>query len=331
MKSKSNGEPGSKCSNTRSRFRLKGLLILWLAAIGNGAAYGQLFISTLEGGISGHLGTVEEYTTSGAPISSPLISGTLEWPGDLAVSSGGYLYVVNNAGGTVGQYTLSGAVVNASLIAGLFDPWGITIDDGNLFIASGDADGYQNTGSVGEYTTAGQVLNASLITGLNRSYGVVGVGSDLFVTEEDGGTVAEYTTSGALVNGSLISGLNYPFDIVSDGEYLYVGTGNGVGKYTMTGQTVNATLITGLSQPTGLALDADGDLFVAQTGADSISEYTVNGATINADLISVPNAPSGIVVVPEPSLASFAVLALIAICSVRRGRYILPRNPCGRD
>ena len=261
-----------------------------------------------------------EYTTTGAPISVPLVSGTLGWPGGVTVSSDGYLYVVNNAAGTVGKYTVSGGIVNPSLITGLFDPWGIVLVGGNLFVVSGDDHGLPNTGSVGEYTTSGQTVNASLISGLNRSYGIAAYGNDLFITEEQGNVVAEYTTAGTLVNPSLISGLTNPFGIALGGGNIYVGNHSTVGKYTMAGATVNATLISGLSQPSGLALDGAGDLFVAELGKNRVGEYTTAGAIVNAALISVPNGPSGLAVVPEPSMEVLALLGAATLMWWRPGK-----------
>lgn len=284
------------------------IALCWQTVVGTETTRAQLYISTLQGGKSGNLGTVEEYSTTGTAISTPLISGTLGWPGGMVIGSDGYLYVVNNGAGSIGKYTLSGATVNASLITGLFDPWGIAFNGGNLYVASGDNNGLQNSGSVGEYTTSGQTVNASLISGLSRSYGIATDGSDLFVTEQDSGVVAEYTTTGTLLNPLLISGLTGPFGIALGNGNIYVGTGSTVGIYTMAGAPVNATLITGLSQLAGFALDGQGDLFVAELGNNRVGEYTIAGDPVNAALISVPNGPAGLAVVPEPSVEVLTAL-----------------------
>ena len=61
-------------------------------------------------------GLVYENTSTGMPISIPLISG-LPDPYGIAVS-GTDIFITNAGIGTVGEYTTSGAVVNASLITG---------------------------------------------------------------------------------------------------------------------------------------------------------------------------------------------------------------------
>jgi DNA-binding beta-propeller fold protein YncE len=71
------------------------------------------------------LGTVGEYTTSGATVNASLISGLNE-PVGIAVD-GSDLFVTNLGTGTISEYTTSGATVNASLISGLNIPTGIAI------------------------------------------------------------------------------------------------------------------------------------------------------------------------------------------------------------
>ena len=66
------------------------------------------------------IGTVGEYTTSGATVNPALISG-LSLPEGIAVS-GTDLFVVNFATNTIGEYTTSGAPVNPTLVSGLNGP-----------------------------------------------------------------------------------------------------------------------------------------------------------------------------------------------------------------
>jgi len=73
-----------------------------------------------------YLGTVGEYTTSGATVNASLISG-LAYPYGIAIS-GNDLFVANAGNNnTVGEYTTSESTINASLISGLENPVGIAL------------------------------------------------------------------------------------------------------------------------------------------------------------------------------------------------------------
>lgn len=157
----------------------------------------DLFVGNVETGVIG------EYTTSGAPVNTSLITG-LSGLEAIAVS-GGNLYVDSDAG--IGKYTTAGAVVNASLITGVNDAVCFAVSGSQIFIGDG------TDGLIAQYTTSGTLENSGLITGLAFPDGIAISGSDLFVINYSG-TVGEYTTSGGTVNGSLITGLNDPVNIV---------------------------------------------------------------------------------------------------------------------
>src|SRR5690242_19164794 len=73
-------------------------------------------------------GTIGEYTTGGAIISSSLVSGLFS-PEGIAFS-GGNLFVANFGNGTIGEFTDNGVAVNRTLITGLNQPIGLA-DSGN--------------------------------------------------------------------------------------------------------------------------------------------------------------------------------------------------------
>jgi hypothetical protein len=127
---------------------------------------------------------------------------------------------------------------------------------------------------------------------------------NIFVTERIG-TIGEYTTAGAPVNPALVLGLSDPtgiaFFVSNSGSELFVaktsGSGAGtIGAYSATtGMVINPALISGLNVPEGIAVSGS-DLFVANTGAQTIGEYTTTGGVVNAALISGFNEPWGIAV-----------------------------------
>jgi uncharacterized delta-60 repeat protein len=235
------------------------------------------------------LGTVGEYTTSGATVNASLISGLSTPEGIAAVGSD--LFVVNQGTNSIGEYTTSGATVNASLITGLVKPIGIAASGSDLFVTNETGD------TIGEYTTSGATVNASLVTGLSHPRGIAVFGSDLFVANLSTGTIGEFTTSGATVNASLVSGINQAGDVVVSGSDLFVSEDgpNTIGEFTTSGASVNTSLISGLNNPAAIAVSGS-DVFVVNNDGDTIGQYTTSGATVNASLISGLTGPVGIVI-----------------------------------
>ena len=276
-------------------------------------AQGQIYVS------SWNADTVGEYTTSGATVNAALVSG-LNRPYGVALDGNGNLFVANQPSGTIGEYTTSGAVVNAALVSGLNTPLGLVSDgNGHLFVAN------EGNNTIGEYTTSGATVNAALITGLDYPFSLALDGAGhLFVANDGNGMVGEYTTSGATVNASLISvGFGGLWGIAADENNVFVSclalglSGGSIGKYTTSGAVVNAALVSGLNCPLGLALDGNGDLFVASANSSSVGEYTTSGAVVNAALLSGLDHPTFMAVVPEPSSAVLAVLGS-ALLTFRR-------------
>ncbi len=153
-------------------------------------------------------GYVNEYTTSGVPVSTPLITG-LSVPNSIALDSAGHIFVSNLLGFSVGEYTTSGAVVNSRLI---FSPNGIPAGvacdgQGHLFYSD-------EFYGVAEYTTAGVLLNSQVAPNFfdPTSIALDGQGN-IFVAGPSGSVtvpIGEFTTTGAVVNPAVISGLVSP-------------------------------------------------------------------------------------------------------------------------
>jgi len=232
-------------------------LISGLGAFNTIAISGNdLFAANVANFPSGTASAIGEYTTSGAPIATPLITTGSSSPQGIAIS-GTNLFVLN--GGTIAEYTTSGKTLNSSLISGLNGANSIAISGNDLFVTIMNGSTY----AVGEYTLSGATVNASLITyGLSGPTGIAISGNYLFVANWYNGTIGEYTTSGQTINTNLISGLAQPEAIAIFGNDLFVVNQNGevgsnygyIGEYTLSGATVNSSLIAALSLPYGIAI-----------------------------------------------------------------------------
>ncbi len=198
----------------------------FLDPLGVAASGTDLFTVSYNNDESG-TGTICEYTTSGAMVAAPLVSG-LNDPYGIAAATG-FLYVTDFAEGVISKYTTSGALVDATLVTGLQGPIGIAVSGDTIFVTN-------DTGTIGAYdATTGTTINAALISDLGTPWGLTVSGEHLFVTNignglAGGGSVGEYTTSGATVNASLITGLDFPKGVAvvpepATATILAVGTG----------------------------------------------------------------------------------------------------------
>jgi hypothetical protein len=274
----------------------------------------QIFVSS-----AGSNGTIAEYSTSGAPINTSLVTG-LNWP-DGMVLVGSNLFEINafsSTTGTMGEYTTSGATVNSALVSGsgLAGPQALAVASGNLFVAN------YGTGAMSEYTTSGTTVSTALITGFSDPRGIAVLGSDLFVINNyNNGTIGEYTTSGTTLNSTLarlgtVQSPGSPSAIaVNDSDIFVADQSRGtVSEFTLSGSLVTASLITGLTTPEAMTLSGN-DLFIGQ-GNSTVGEYTTSGATVNAALIT-GILPTAIVVVPEPSAIGLLAAAFLLACRFR--------------
>lgn len=204
--------------------------------------------------------TVEQYTVNSngtaTLVNANLITG-LSTAYSVAVS-GNTLVLTNGGTGTVQGYTLAGATATPSYtISSVGNPKAVALLSGNnLFVAAEDF--------VGEYNATTGAAITSFTTSLADPTGIAVSGSNLFVSDDDGGagadTVTEYTTSGGTPK-TLISGLTTPYGIAvsSDGSVLYLTDLNDgkIGEYkATTGAAVSASAITGLHDPYGIAAEA---------------------------------------------------------------------------
>jgi sugar lactone lactonase YvrE len=272
-------------------------------------------------------------TLNESPVATISGSNTqLNHPYALALDSAGKIYVANSNSSSITVYAANPTgTVNESPVAiitgsntGLAGPLGVALDAaGNIYVS--------NTASISVFpANPSGTLNESplaTITSSNMS-GVWAIALDtsgrIYVTDDGNNSVLVFPAnpSGtvnesplAIISGSN-TGLSYPSGLALDASgNIYVGNGNGAGTVTVYPANPSGTLNesplatiaggnTGLYTPYGLAFDASGKLYVADTDYVHVVVFAANPmgtinevplATISGSNTSL-NAPIGIVV-----------------------------------
>jgi uncharacterized repeat protein (TIGR01451 family) len=249
--------------------------------------------------------TISEYTTAGAAVNVPLVTGLTNAQG-IAVS-GNSLFVMNAASGARGAGTISQYPVNSES-ASATDSDTLTPQADLEITKSDNVGGSSVTGAVGT-AVPGQGINYTIVvsnTGPSDATGASildslpgGLGGVTFTASETGGATG-FTQSGtgsiedADVDMPTGSTITYTVHATVNSS----ATGALANTATVTAPdatTVNAGLITGLEIPDAIALSGD-DLFVLDFETNTIAEYTTAGVLVNPALVSGLDRPSGIAI-----------------------------------
>ena len=281
--------------------------------------------------------TVYAAGASGNATPTRIIQGSntgLAEPGCLALDAGGKLYVVSSLATRITAYA-AGATGNATPTAAIgpdtrpslnYD-WGIARDAaGNVYVTSpgGNTVTVYAAGASGHATPTAVI---STISATNQTGYPTGLTFDragnLYVTN------SQYRSAGSCCYPSITvfaagagagatpmttitgsnTGMNNPLAIALDAAgNLYVanagnsccGYGNSITVYAA-GASGNATPIatlvgtlTGLNGPAGLAMDAQGNLYVANSGSNSITVYAAGASGNVAPIATIAGANTGL-------------------------------------
>jgi hypothetical protein len=226
--------------------------------------------------------------------------GGLNLPGSLAIDSTGNVWVANYFGGAASEFSNTGTPASADGYAatGLQESFGIAVDgQDSTWITSENGN---STGSVTHLSSSGANLSGSGYSGGGIYYPVA-------VAATSGGQiwVADYANSAATLlagDGMAISGSSgyapgaLPFttavaiDGNQNGWFAYQG---GVAMVTQTGVVSSYACC---NVPAGIALDASGNVWVADYEASKVVKLGSGGTIMGKTASGGVNTPVGIAV-----------------------------------
>jgi len=246
-------------------------------------ARGDLFVSDAGNGV------IREVTANGTIITvagshgnwgytgdgGPATNAELGWLGGVAVDAAGNLFIADTGNNVIREVTTNGIIATiagngtngyagdggSATDAELSYPSGVVADTrGNLFIADANNDAIREVDTNGIITTVvgdgigGYSGDGGAATNAQLSYPdsvAVDAEGDLFISDGDNGAIREVNTNGIITT-------------VAGGDWGYAGDG---------GAATNAEL----AFPNGVAANAAGNLFIADSDNDRIREVNTNG------------------------------------------------------
>ncbi len=211
------------------------------------------------------------YGTTTVPFAA---DPNFDTPAQVAVDSSGNVFVADTANARLMKLNSSGAYVTS--ITGMTGITGVCVDSSNAIYVT------FSVGNVRKY-------NSSLILQWSQNLGaatkhITTDSTHVYITDASGGVYKRLCSTGALPIGvsSWGGGLGAFWGVTVGGGEVFVvdATANLVRVYTTSGVVVRSWAITASAR--GCALDASGDVLVAEYGQDAVKRYTNTGTFIDS-------------------------------------------------
>jgi hypothetical protein len=293
-----------------NHLRLGSLLLITALS---STAHGQIFFNQRT--------TIEEYSLSGTPINTDLISNpNFNQFTKLAVD-GNNLFVLNN--GIASVYTTDGKLLNANLFSGI-EAGAIAVSGDNVFLSV--IGGRVAPNDIEEFTTAGTVINPLLGAANSFAENMTVSGNNVFTESATGvvtplqagepQSIGEFSIGGETANPNFISTMNTNYyDVAVIGNDIFTSdfTTRTVWEFSTSGSILNTAFIRPPDDGPLAIASGGNDLFVSAANLFGlIGEYDATGAPVNANLITGLTGQVTTIAVEVPEPGSLSFLALIS-------------------
>ena len=205
------------------------------------------------------------------PGTQTTLGTTWSAPDGVAVTSSGAVFVADKSAGTV-SYIPAGSSTPTVIASSLSSPSGIAVDGaGNVYVANTAANNIVSIPFAnGAYGTA-----TAAISGLTLPTALaIGPGGSLYIANTGAGTVLRVPNQGGTLNlldkSTVGTGFTAPDGLAVDASGNVDVADSSSGDITQIGATTSSTIVTGLTSPGAIATDDSGALYVIQSGVDTI-------------------------------------------------------------
>ena len=192
-------------------------------------------------------------------------------PSGIAVDGSGNVYVSDRANNVVKKWTAPSTVVTLDFTASPpLQPGQLALDSANnLYVAD------SGHNAVEKWTAPNVVATVDFSSSPNASVSGVAVdaGGDVYVSDQISGKVKERAIATGTVTTIVV--IPQPGQLAVDGSgnvYVANPDANAITKWTAATQTAASLIASGLSGPLGVAVDADENVYVADSGNNRVLE-----------------------------------------------------------
>ena len=226
-------------------------------------------------------------STPGGTLATPIVANTVN-PHQMAVDGAGNVYVADTGNNRIAEFVV-GATAAVDAVSGLSAPQGVALDAAsNLYIAD------TGNGRV-LFQPNGNGVQTLLGAGFTTPVAVaVDAGNNVYVADSGLGEIVKIADGTQTTVLSGIAPVSLAVDAAGNLEYVDASSKQVV-QIPVSGSSV--TVAGGLNTPVGVALDPNGNLYVADTANTGISYYNraiasqalVSGTPQSATLTNIGN------------------------------------------
>jgi sugar lactone lactonase YvrE len=248
-------------------------------------ATGNIYIAD-----AGNNRVLKETVSGGTYTQSVVPTSSLSFPSGVAVDAGGNVYIADSVNNRLLKETLSGNSYTESVIgSGLAEPIWVAVDgNGNVYASGTGNNENLDDNPVWKETLSNGTYTQSMIVNLASPLGLaVDANGDVFIIDYSNDRILKEAPSGGAYTQTVVptSGIAYFGGIAADASgnvYVLYSQLNGLNgtlvKETLSGGSYVQTLFAGgFTNPMGVAVDGNGQVYVADSGTSRVLKVAASG------------------------------------------------------
>ena len=240
---------------------------------------------------------IKEILAAGGYTTVNTLGSGFYYPTSAAVDGSGNVFVADGGNSAIKEILAAGGYTTVNTLGSGFQaPHGVAVDgSGNVFVADTDNNAVKEILAAGGYTTV-KTLGSGFVYPWKVA---VDGGGNVFVADYGNSAVKEILAVGGYTAvNTLGSGFTQPWGVAVDGsgnvfvadqgnnavKEIVAGTG-GAASGTVSSSSTVTVLGSGFVGPTGVAVDNNGNIFVAEYGNNAVKKIATR--TVNFGQVSV--------------------------------------------
>ncbi len=240
---------------------------------------------------------IKEILAAGGYTTVNTLGSGFYYPTSAAVDGSGNVFVADGGNSAIKEILAAGGYTTVNTLGSGFQaPHGVAVDgSGNVFVADTDNNAVKEILAAGGYTTV-KTLGSGFVYPWKVA---VDGGGNVFVADYGNNAVKEILAVGGYTAvNTLGSGFTQPWGVAVDGsgnvfvadqgnnavKEIVAGTG-GAASGTVSSSSTVTVLGSGFVGPTGVAVDNNGNIFVAEYGNNAVKKIATR--TVNFGQVSV--------------------------------------------